>query len=57
MSSILLGISLLIISILSLFIGVMDIDLKAILSGGSRMELNICLFLTAVMLPVHLTKV
>ena len=32
-----------IISILSLFIGVMDLDLKALLSGGSGMELNIFL--------------
>ena len=43
LSSILLGTALLIISILSLFIGVIDIDLKALLSGGSGMELNIFL--------------
>ena len=43
LSSILLGTALLIISILSLFIGVMDLDLKALLSGGSGMELNIFL--------------
>ena len=43
LSSILLGTALLIISILSLFIGVMDIDLKALFSGGNGMELDIFL--------------
>ena len=43
LSSIRLGTALLIISIVSLFIGVMDIDLKALLSGGNGMELNIFL--------------
>ena len=43
LSSILLGTALLIISILSLFIGVMDIDWKALFSGGNGMELNIFL--------------
>ena len=43
LSSILLGTALLIVSMLSLFIGVMDIDLKALLSGGNGMELNIFL--------------
>jgi iron complex transport system permease protein len=43
LSSILLGTALLIISILSLFIGVMDIDLKVLLSGGNGMQLNIFL--------------
>lgn len=43
LSSILLGTALLIISIVSLFIGVMDIDLKALLSSGNGMELNIFL--------------
>lgn len=43
LSSILLGTALLIISILSLFIGVMEIDWKALFSGGNGMELNIFL--------------
>ena len=43
LSSILLGTALFIVSMLSLFIGVMDIDLKALLSGGNGMELNIFL--------------
>ena len=43
LSSILLGTALLIISILSLFIGVMDLDWKALLSGGGGMERNIFL--------------
>ena len=43
LSSILLGTSLLIVSVLSLFIGVMEIDWKALLSGGSGMELRIFL--------------
>ena len=43
LSSILLGTALLIISILSLFVGVMDLDWKALLSGGNGMERNIFL--------------
>lgn len=43
MSTILLGTALLIISILSLFIGVIDIDLNTLLSGGDGMDLKIFL--------------
>ena len=43
LSSILLGTALLIISILSLFVGVMDLDWKALLSGENGMERNIFL--------------
>ena len=43
LSTILLGTALLIISILSLFIGVIDIDLNTLLSGGDGMELKIFL--------------
>lgn len=43
LSSILLGTALLIISILSLFVGVMDLDWKGLLSGGNGMERNIFL--------------
>jgi iron complex transport system permease protein len=43
LSSILLGTALLIISILSLFAGVMDLDWKALLSGENGMERNIFL--------------
>ena len=50
LSTILLGTSLLILSILSLFIGVMDLELKVLLSGGGGMERNIFL------LPGPLTK-
>lgn len=41
--TILLGISLLVVSVLSLFIGVTDIDLSTLFSGGSEMELRILL--------------
>ena len=41
--TIILGTGLLIISILSLFVGVMDIDLSTLLSSGNEMELNIFL--------------
>ena len=43
LSTILLGIALLILSIISLFIGVIDIDLNSLLSGESGMELKIFL--------------
>lgn len=43
LSSILLGTSLLIVSVLSLFIGVMEIDWRSLFSGGSGMELRIFL--------------
>jgi len=43
LSTLLLGITLLIISILSLFVGVIDIDLNTLLSGGDSMELKIFL--------------
>ena len=43
LSSILLGTSLLFVSVLSLFIGVMEIDWRSLLSGGSGMELRIFL--------------
>lgn len=43
LSTLLLGTSLLIISILSLFVGVIDIDLNTLLSGGAGMELKIFL--------------
>ena len=43
LSSIILGTTLLITSILSLFIGVTDIDLSTLLSDGNSMELNIFL--------------
>ena len=43
LSTILLGTLLLIISVLSLFIGVIDIDLNTLLSGGDGMGLNIFL--------------
>lgn len=43
LSSILLGTSLLIVSVLSLFIGVMEIDWRSLLSGESGMELRIFL--------------
>ena len=42
-STIFLGIALLVISILSLFIGTMEIDLNTLLSAGSGMELKIFL--------------
>ena len=42
-STIILGISLLIMSILSLFIGVIDIDLNSLISVGNEMELKIFL--------------
>ena len=43
LSTIILGVSLLMISILSLFVGVIDIDWKTLLSGGEGMELKIFL--------------
>ena len=43
LSTLLLGTSLLIISILSLFVGVIDIDLNTLLSAGDGMELKIFL--------------
>ena len=43
LSTILLGILLLVISVLSLFVGVIDIDLNTLLSGGDGMELKIFL--------------
>ena len=43
LSTIILGTSLLIVSILSLFAGAMDIDLNTLLSGGSGMERSIFL--------------
>ena len=42
-STLLLGTSLLIISVLSLFVGVTDIDLNTLISGGDGMELKIFL--------------
>ena len=44
LSTILLGCLLLVISILSLFVGVLDIDMNTLLSGGDGMELKIFLF-------------
>jgi iron complex transport system permease protein len=43
LSTMLLGLSLLILSVLSLFVGVMEIDLPGLLSGGSGMERSIFL--------------
>jgi ABC-type enterochelin transport system permease subunit len=43
LSTLLLGTSLLIISVLSLFVGVIDIDLNTLLFGGNGMELKIFL--------------
>lgn len=43
LSTILLGCLLLVISILSLFVGVLDIDMNTLLSGGDGMELKIFL--------------
>lgn len=43
LSTLLLGTSLLIISVLSLFVGVIDIDLNTLLFGGDGMELKIFL--------------
>ena len=43
LSTLILGILLLVISILSLFVGAIDIDLGELLSGGSGMELKIFL--------------
>lgn len=43
LSTIVLGTSLLILSILSLFIGVMELDLKRLLSDGNAMERNVFL--------------
>jgi len=42
-STLLLGISLLILSVLSLFVGVIDIDWNTLLSGGDSLELKIFL--------------
>lgn len=42
-STLLLGTALIIMSILSLFVGVIDIDISALLSGGEGMELKIFL--------------
>ena len=39
LSTIILGPTLLIVSLYSLFVGVMDIDLNALISGGNGMEL------------------
>ena len=43
LSTIILGTSLLMISILSLFVGVLDLDLSRLLSGGGGMERSIFL--------------
>ena len=43
LSTVLLGNTLLVVSILSLFIGVIDIDLNTLMAGGDGMELKIFL--------------
>ena len=56
LSSIFLGTSLLIVSVLSLFIGVMEIDWKALFSGGSGMELRIFLLAVALVIALVISR-